>query len=160
VITAHRALAAIALVLGGLAPFAGSPYPPSTIDVRRLAKEVAREEDHVTAIQLANWIKERKRGLRVLDLRTKQEFDDDHVPGSELVSLEALVTKTRFAKDDTLVLISDGGAHAAQAWVFVRSLGHQRVYFLRGGMGEWRHDVLDPKTPLGRYFGERRGDGC
>lgn len=156
----HRALAAIAIVLGGLAPFAGSPYPPSAIDVQRLAKEVATEQDHVTAIELANWIKERKRGLRVLDLRTQKEFDDYHVPGAELVSLGALVTTTRFAKADTLVLISDGGAHAAQAWVFVRSLGHEHVYFLRGGLGEWHRDVLDPKTPLGRYFGERRGDGC
>jgi rhodanese-related sulfurtransferase len=162
-VTVHRLLAAVALVLGVLALFAGSPYANRGIDVRRLAKEVAEEKDHVTATELATWIRERKPRLRVLDLRTQREFDAYHVPGSERIPLDELVTKVRFAKDETLVLISDGGAHAAQAWVFLRALGHEHVYFLRGGLGEWTRDVLDPAhpTPLTRYFGGvRRGDGC
>jgi 3-mercaptopyruvate sulfurtransferase SseA len=54
------------------------------------------------------------------------------------------VSAPGFAKDDTIVLISDGGAHAAQAWVFLRALGHEHVVFLRGGLGEWLDDVMNP----------------
>lgn len=159
----HRALAAAALLLGVLALFVGSPYrtQQNTIDVQRLATQVAREEDHVTAIELAAWIKDRKPGLRVIDLRTAAEFDEYHLPGAEQIPLDQLLSSTRFAKDDTLVLISDGGAHAAQAWVFLRALGYEHVYFLRGGLGEWLDDVMNPPktTALSRYFGgTARGD--
>jgi rhodanese-related sulfurtransferase len=155
----HRALAIAAIVLGALAPFAGSPYRATTsssaIDVQKLAKEVAAEEDHVTALELAAWIKDRKPGLRVLDLRSEAEFDEYHLPRSESIAFDALVSSPKFAKDETLVLISDGGAHAAQAWVFLRALGYQHVYFLRGGVGEWLDEVMNPTktTELTRYFG-------
>lgn len=152
----HRVLAIAALLLGALAPFAGSPYRAERqgIDVQRLAAEVAAEEDHVTALELAAWIKDRKPGLRVIDLRAEEAFDQYHVPRAELMPLEQLLS-ARFAKDETIVLISDGGAHAAQSWVFLRALGHERVYFLRGGLGEWLDDVMNPPktTELSRYFG-------
>jgi uncharacterized protein len=149
----HRALGSMALVLGALAAFAGSPYREA-LDVKQLASEVAREEDHVTAIELATWIKDRKPGLRVLDLRPEPEFDEYHIPGAENVAFDALL-RTSDASTDTLVLISDGGAHAAQGWVFLRALGHQHVYFLRGGLGEWLDEVMNPARPtaLTRYFG-------
>jgi rhodanese-related sulfurtransferase len=150
----HRALAVIAIILGALAPFAGSPYR-ATLNVQTLAKQVTNEEDHVTALELAAWIHDRKPGLRVLDLRTETDFDEYHVPGAQSISLDALVAAPPFAKDETLVLISDGGAHAAQAWVFLRALGYEHVYFLRGGLGEWLDDVMNPTktSALTRYFG-------
>jgi len=163
----HRTLAGAAVVLGAFAPFAGSPYrtPQAGVDIRSLATEVANEEDHVTAIELATWIQERKAGLRILDLRTAEEFDEYHLPHSENLPLEALTT-TRFAPDETLVLLSGGGTHAAQAWVFLRALGNQHVFFLRGGLQEWLDDVMSPTlaadaspetkarvSALSRYFG-------
>jgi rhodanese-related sulfurtransferase len=151
----HRALAVAALLLGALAPFAGSPYrAQNDIDIQKLAAEVAREEDHVTALELAAWIKDRKPNLRIIDLRPAAEFDEYHVPRSEPMSLEQLLS-AHFASDETIVLISDGGAHAAQGWVFLRALGHKHVYFLRGGLGEWLADVMNPPktTELSRYFG-------
>lgn len=157
----HRTLGSTAILLGALAAFAGSPFRES-FDVRQLASEVTREEDHVTAIELATWIKDRKQGLRVLDLRPEAEFDEYHIPGAENVAFDALL-QARYASTDTLVLISDGGAHAAQGWVFLRALGHQHVYFLRGGLGEWLDEVMNPTKPtaLTRYFGgvPRSGEG-
>jgi uncharacterized protein len=158
----HRALALAALLLGALAPFAGSPYRErrGAMDVRQLAAQVAREEDHVTALELAAWIKDRKPGLRIIDVRAEQDFEEYHLPRAEWIPLETLLS-TPFAKDETVVLVSDGGAHAAQAWVFLRALGHERVYFLRGGLGEWLDDVMNPPktTELSRYFGgTARGD--
>jgi rhodanese-related sulfurtransferase len=149
--------AAAAILLGALAPFAGSPYRATSrdIDVQKLVKEVGAEQDHVTALELAAWIKDRKPGLRVLDLRSEAEFDEYHVPSSESIAFDALVSSAHLDKNETLVLISDGGAHAAQAWVFLRALGHPHVYFLRGGLGEWLDDVMNPTktSELTRYFG-------
>lgn len=147
----RRVLAALALLLGLAAAFAGAPR---SIDVDALAKQVAKEEDHVTALELAQWIKDRKPGLRIINLG----HASSRLPGSEDIPLESL-TKTQFASNETIVLISDGGAHAAQAWVFLRALGNRNVYFLRGGIAEWNAEVLNPPThtPVTRYFA--RG-GC
>jgi rhodanese-related sulfurtransferase len=138
------------------------------VDIDRLVDAVSREEDHITAVELATWIRERKPGLRVIDLRLAAEFDEYHLPRAEQIPLESL-TKTPFQPDETIVLISDGGAHAAQAWVFLEALGHRQVYFLRGGLQEWLDEVMNPAlaakaspeeakafasvAELSRYFG-------
>ena len=152
----RRALAIAALAAGGLAAVSGSPYRAerSTIDVAVLARAVAAEEDHVTALELAQWIRDRQPGLRIVDLRSPEAFAEYHVPRAERIALEQLV-RTPFGPAETIVLISDGGAHAAQGWVFLRALGHRHVYFLRGGLGEWLDQVMNPVKPtdLTRYFG-------
>jgi rhodanese-related sulfurtransferase len=160
----HRLLAGLAIFAASLALFAGSPYREhnARVDVAALANTIADEDDHVTAVELAQWIRERKQGLRVVDIRSAAECNGYHLPGEELIPLESL-PQTRFAPDDTVVLISDGGAHAAQAWVLVRALGHANVYFLRGGVQEWLGDVMSPTNPspevaaLSRYFGGAPG---
>lgn len=149
----RRALAAIAIVAGVLAAVAGTPHR-AQLDVASLAKSIEREEDHVTALELAAWIRDRKPGLRVIDLGTGATT----IPTAERMTLQALVTLPPRG-NETLVLASDGGAHAAQAWVLLRARGHRNVYFLRGGVREWDEQVLHPSasTELTRYF--RRG-GC
>jgi rhodanese-related sulfurtransferase len=159
-------LAAAAAALGLIAAFAGEPRPSreGAVDVRKLAGQVAREEDHVTARELATWIRERKDGLRVIDVRSAGEFSRGRIPGARNVAIESLVNLS-FAPGDTVVLYSDGGAHAAQAWVLLRASGIERVYFLRGGLREWS-ELLTSDRGMRDYFGgapETRGlenGGC
>jgi rhodanese-related sulfurtransferase len=159
-------LGTVAIVLAAGAAFAGSPYATTNgkIDVDQLARIVTREDDHVTAVELARWIRERRAALRVIDVRTAKEFDAFHIPTAERIPLDSL-TKVRFSPSETVVLYSEGGAHAAQGWVFLRALGYDRVFFLRGGLNEWMEDVMSPTvrttpTPadsiiadLSAYFG-------
>ena len=143
-----RVLAAIALTAGVLAAFG-----ERRMDVETLATQVAREEDHVTALELAQWLRDRRPALRIIDLG-----DPSGIPRAERIDLQTLV-KTPFRGDETIVLVSGGGGHAAQAWVFLRARGLRHVYFLRGGADEWNAAVLNPAQPteLTRYFGRR---GC
>ena len=175
---AVHGLAAAAALLATMAAVAGEPVPasaPVRVDVARLAREIEREEDHVTARELAAWIRDRKAGLRVLDVRSAPEYEAQHVPSAERLALHDLATLAP-RPGETLVLYSEGGAHAAQAWVLLRAMGHERVYFLRGGLLEWVDDVLNPAlgrdttatgraadaelAALSRYFGgvPRTGD--
>ena len=165
-----RYLGAAALTLGALAVVAGSPrlQGNARVDVAGLASTVEREDDHVTAVELAEWIRARRPNLRVVDVRDSSAFETYHIPRAERIALSELVS-TPFKKNETIVLYSDGGAHAAQAWVFLRALGHERVYFLRGGLYEWLDDVMNPAiasvasdssradfekvAELSRYFG-------
>jgi rhodanese-related sulfurtransferase len=147
----RRWLTGAAALAGALAPFAGSPYrgaaqpaaPKPTIDVAELARAVADEEDHVSAVELARWLRAQRTGLRLVDVRTASEFAAYHIPGAEHVPLEQLAS-ARFAADETIVLYSEMGVHGGQAWVFLRALGHRHVVFLRNGLHEWLDDVMSP----------------
>jgi rhodanese-related sulfurtransferase len=148
--TAVRLFGNVAVVLGAAAAFAGSPYSEQhgRIDVDELSTMVRNEDDHVTAIELARWIKARREGLRVIDVRSAADYETFHVPSAEHVSIDSLVA-ARFSPSETIVLYSEGGPHAAQAWVFLRALGFKKVYFLRGGVYEWVEQVVEPTLPLG-----------
>ena len=145
-----RTLATVALTAAVLAALRPLNFEP--VNVESLAAEVAREEDHVTALELAQWLRDRKPNLRVLAL------DDSTIPRAERTDLESLL-RLPFNENETIVLVSNGGGHAAQAWVFLRARGLRHVYFLRGGADEWNAAVLNPAQPteLTRYFGRR---GC
>lgn len=137
----HRWLAAAAALGGVLAPLADRRR--AAIDVDELARVVASERDHVSAIELAAWLREHRPKLRVIDVRTASEYEAYAIPTAEHVPLDALST-AHFATDETIVLYSEAGVHGAQAWVFLRALGYQRVYFLRRGLNEWLDDVMSP----------------
>lgn len=162
----RRWLAGAAGLAGVLAPFAAAPARPTTpssssagatssssapaapalVDVAALAREVEAETDHISAVTLAAWLVARRPGLRVLDVRSADEYAAFHIPGAEHLPLERLAFAS-FAPDETLVVYSEAGAHGAQAWVFLRALGHRRVLFLRRGLLEWLDDVMSPTLP-------------
>jgi rhodanese-related sulfurtransferase len=151
----HRLLAAAAAVLGALALLAGGADAARRgVDVSALAREVEAEADHVTARELAAWIREGRPGLRIIDVRTPAEFAEYQIPTAENLSLTAL-TRGAFRPDETVVLYSEGGAHAAQGWMLLRARGVERVFFLREGLYEWLTQVMSPVLPDGATPGQR-----
>ena len=168
--TVAKRLGAGAVVLGLAAPFAGSPYVSMRghIDVDDIAQVIAKGEDHIAPVQLARWIRERRPRLRVIDVRRPAEFAEYAIPTAESIPLE-LLPRSSFAADETIVLYSEGGAHAAQAWIMLRAMGYRSVYFISGGLVDWDVDVMSPVLPpdasnqeraafesaadLSRYFG-------
>ena len=143
----ERALATIAVVGGALAVVAGNPTRPvrGNVDVTEIARIVEHEEDHVTAFELAKWIRDDKAGLRILDIRSDSEYDDFHIPRAIRVPL-AEVARMPIDSAATYVLYSEGGTHAAQAWFLLRARGVDNVFFLRGGLYEWLEQVMNPRV--------------
>jgi rhodanese-related sulfurtransferase len=103
-----------------------------------------------------------------VDVRDSADFEDYHIPVAERIPLDSLA-HSKFKPGETVVLYSGGGAHAAQGWVFLKALGNENVFFLRGGVDEWLEEVMNPQFPrnappaekvemdsiaaLSRYFG-------
>ena len=137
----RRTLATIAATAAVLALLGVRRPSP---DLSRLAGAIAREEDHVTREEL-----DKMRGVRLIDVRKKEEFAQGHVAKAENIPIENIATAA-FAPNDTVVLLSEGGAHAAQAWVILQMRGYRNVFFLRNGTGA---------KPGGRKYEPGR-DGC
>ena len=143
----ERMLAVVAVVGGALAVVAGSPTRATrgSVDVTELARIVEHEEDHVTAVELAKWIRDDKPRLRILDIRADSEFDDFHIPGATRVPL-AEIARMPLDSAATYVVYSEGGTHAAQGWFLLRARGVKNVFFLRGGLYEWLEQVMAPRV--------------
>jgi rhodanese-related sulfurtransferase len=140
----HRILGLTAAALGLGA--AAADFRPSVdpVDVAEIAGEVEAERDHISAIELAERIVGRDRNLRILDLRSRQEYDEFHIPSARHATL-ADIANEQIPRDSTVVLYSEGGAHSAQAWVLMRMRGYRNVYFLREGIYEWISRVHEPR---------------
>jgi hypothetical protein len=116
------------------------------LDTRELAMIVEKEVDHVTPAELAAWIVEGRTDYRLLDLRSEADFGAYHVPTAENVPVSELPDFPLLPKEK-VVLYSEGGIHAAQAWFLLRAQGHTDVYTVLGGLDGWKDEVLFPVMP-------------
>ena len=176
-LTLNQRLAAVALALGALALLAQPHRGPFVkLDARELALVVEQEVDHVTPTELAAWIVEGRADYRLIDLRTATEFASYHIPTAENARLTALADYP-LGRNEKIVLYSEGGIHAAQAWLLLRAQGYAGVYTVLGGLDGWKDEVLFPALPadagpterarferaaaLARFFGgEARTEGA
>ena len=95
---------------------------------------------------LADWLK-RDPSVRVVDVRSREEFEAVHLEGSALLSqpvmreILAEGTNTR-----PLVIVDHQGAQALDAAAYFMGHGLQNVRCLRGGIDAWAKEV-NPKIP-------------
>lgn len=135
---AIKYLALAALLLGALALVVRSPKENRkvSVDLTELARVIEQEDDHVTADELAAMLKEGNTGLRVIDLRDSLAYLQYHIPTAERATISELIGMS-LRPTDTVVLYSEGGIHAAQAWMLLALKGHRNVLTLKGGLLEW-----------------------
>jgi len=140
----NQRLALAALVLGVLALFA-RPNRGNvvTLDVKELATIIDKEGDHVTVSELAGWIVAGRSDYRLIDLRSEKEYGEYHVPTAENVTLTALPDSSLLA-NEKVVLYSEAGIHASQAWMLLRAKGFKNAHTLKGGIDQWKEEVLFP----------------
>ncbi|HSB60347.1 MAG TPA: rhodanese-like domain-containing protein [Vicinamibacteria bacterium] len=143
----NRRLALLALVLGAGALFA-SVHPGRTLSLHEneLMTAIAREDDHVTPDELAGWIIAGRSDYRLIDLRDETAYAAYQIPTAENVPLAGL-TDAPLLRNERVVLYSDGGIHAAQAWMLLRAKGYPGAYTLLGGLEQWKEEVLFPALP-------------
>ena len=145
-IAAIVVMALACFVLAFLVLISGESYKGQgiSIDPKELAYKVENELDHVSAIEVAKWIMERRTNFRVFDLREPKDFAALHIPGAENSSITSLID-AHIDKNQTVVLYSEGGVHSAQAMFLLWAKGYRNVYMLKGGLNEWEESVLHPQ---------------
>ncbi len=158
-LTVNRKLAVGAIALGAVAVFA-EPYSGHAVSIapRDLAVMVEREVDHVTPRDLADWLVAGRADFRLVDVRSAEQYAAYHIPGAEHVSVSAL-PDLRVEPTEKVVLYSDEGTHAAQAWFLLRARGARNAYILLNGLSGWREEVLFPTLePASTPFQRQRND--
>ncbi|MEN9469009.1 MAG: hypothetical protein RL630_742 [Verrucomicrobiota bacterium] len=93
-----------------------------------------------------------KLGARFLDIRTREEFDAVHIPGSQLMGQDFLQEiMGHWAKDTLIVLVDHTGTRGLDAATYFSGHGFLNARALRGGIDAWSCEV-DPSLP--RYTTE------
>lgn len=118
------------------------------ISPQALAEAITNESDHIAAEDLAKWLIDKKPDLLVVDMRSAEEFTQYHIPGAVNIPFTKLFepeAQEILAGDKTIVLYSNGGTHAAQAWVLLKQMGSES-YVLLGGLNYWTEAILNPKA--------------
>jgi len=167
--TTHRVLAGAALLLASLGLVVGDPPASRGAPVPRVFAWVsAYDSARVDAVTLAEWLRDRRRNLSILDVRPADAFRDFHLPRAVHMPLAELgIVPADSAA--TVVVYGDREPDAQRAWLVLSAFGHQDVRALEEGIRGWLVDVINPVLPrpttpaeeiefdrradLSRYFG-------
>ena len=147
----NRKAAAAFLIISGifLAISPAGLRKALNISPKEISSAIISKSDHVTAEEVAEWIIDKRPDLIIVDIRSSDEYNQYYIPGAFNIPLAKLFENEsiELLNDEyVIVLYSNGGTHAAQAWVLLKQLGIES-YVLLGGLNYWAQAILDPQAP-------------
>ncbi len=84
---------------------------------------------------------------RLLDIRTREEFEAVHIPGSTLFTQELLSEITsQWDREALLIIVDHQGKRALDAAAYFAGHGFSEVRALHGGIDAWSQQI-DPSLP-------------
>jgi rhodanese-related sulfurtransferase len=113
--------------------------------------ESSHEQDEKVLISpkdLAAWLKEDS-SVQLVDIRSREEFEAVHIPGSVLLSQDVMRGLMASGSDKhPIVIVDHQGKNGLDATAYFHGHGLRSVRCLRGGIDAWSQEV-DPA--LRRY---------
>jgi rhodanese-related sulfurtransferase len=83
--------------------------------------------------------------MRLLDIRTREEYDAVRIDGSEFVNQDLIQQLMGTAgKEDLIVFYDHTGGQSLDAAAYFVGHGFNRAKYLRGGIDAWAREI-DPK---------------
>lgn len=82
--------------------------------------------------------------IKLIDVRTKEEFKEGHVKGSVNIPLDTLPNRFQSAlpkKDQTIFVICLSGGRASDATAYLKRVGYTNVHNI-GGVGSWKYGLV------------------
>jgi rhodanese-related sulfurtransferase len=92
-------------------------------------------------------VREQNPSLRLLDVRTREEFEAVHLPGAVLMSQDTMQEiLARWPRAELFVIYDHQGKQGLDAAAYFLGHGFENVRCLRGGIDAWAQEI-DPKMP-------------
>lgn len=92
-------------------------------------------------------MREANPSLKILDVRSRQEFEAVRIQGSMLMSQTAMQEiMSRWPRDEVFVIVDHLGRSALDAAAYFAGHGFESVRCIRGGIDAWSQEV-DPELP-------------
>ena len=116
-----------------------------------LLSEVNSRTQYVTPDAVADMIIKKDPSLRLIDVRSQEEFEKFSLPGAINIPATDLLSDkyTDLLNQDIKmnVFYSNGTLTANEAWMVTRQLGYINNFVLEGGLNYWFDAIINPKKP-------------
>jgi rhodanese-related sulfurtransferase len=124
---------------------------PYKLTAEELLSEVNTRNQYVAPDVVADMIVKKDPSLRLIDVRSQDEFEKFSLPGAMNIPLSNLLSPefTDILNQDVKmnVFYSNGTLTANEAWMITRQLGFNNNFVLEGGLNYWFDNILNPKQP-------------
>ena len=118
------------------------------VDSAAIMQGIIDEKDHVTPVELAHWITEKRQDYQLIDLRQPWQFDDYHIPTAINVPLGQFFQEANLKQLDRskkIVVYGLGAGHAAETQLLLQMKGYN-AYSVREGISAWWDLVVTPTS--------------
>jgi len=124
---------------------------PYKLTAEQLLGEVNTRTQYVTPDAVADMIIKKDPTLRLIDVRSQDEFEKFSLQGAINIPVTDLLSE-KYAdilnQDGKMnVFYSNGTLTANEAWMVTRQLGYNNNFVLEGGLNYWFEAILNPKKP-------------
>ncbi len=145
-------LAAIFIPLGILiAAIPDNKVVAVKADAKQLLAEIRDGSNIITTDAVADMLVKKDPSLVLIDVRSKADYDQFHLPGAVNVPLDNILSDQYagyFDQDLRMnVLYANGTTIASQAWMLLRQKGYKSIYVLKGGLNNWAETIMNPQKP-------------
>ena len=124
---------------------------PYKLTAEELLAESNNRNQFVTADVVADMIIKKDPSLRLIDVRSQEEFEKFSLPGAINIPSANLLSAefTDILNQDIKmnVFYSNGSLASNEAWMITRQLGYENNYVLEGGLNYWFDAILNPQKP-------------
>jgi rhodanese-related sulfurtransferase len=124
---------------------------PYKLTAEELLTEVNSRTQYISADAVADMIIKKDPSLRLIDVRSLEEFEKFSLPGALNIPVTDLLSAEY---EDILnqdikmnVFYSNGSLVANEAWMITRQLGYLNNYVLEGGVNYWFDAFMNPQKP-------------
>jgi len=108
------------------------------------------EQMQISPRDLANSLKDDP-SIKLLDIRTKEEWDAVHIDGAVRMSQETMQEiLSKWPRENLMIIYDHTGTRALDAAAYFQGHGFKNVRCLRGGIDAWSQEI-DPKLPRYRF---------
>jgi len=155
-----KTLKATLLSLSVASVAACGPSTRSDVSFTDVAQAAARQDDRVSAHDLATWLIEGRGDFKLIDVRMPEDFEKGHIGDAQNIPLAELATDTAISAlptDRKVIVYSNGSENAAKATVMLRLSGIN-AHLLTGGYNAWQDKILNPDVSAEALDGESLKD--
>lgn len=105
------------------------------------------EVKNISASQARDLI-EKDKDVFILDVRTKEEYDDAHIKGANLIPIQELEANlNKIPKDKKIVVHCAKGKRSARACEMLKDKGLKELYNVEGGINQWKSEGYPVEKP-------------
>lgn len=148
-----RAILSIILIsLGSIAAILPKKDTSSLrLDAKELHREIKSGTYKISPDELADRLINDDPAIQLIDLRSKGEYEEYHIPGAINIPLDSLLSDKWRPYVDQIsnmnLFYSTGTILSNEAVILTRQMGMKNNFQLEGGLNGWFSTIIQPEPP-------------